>query len=224
MIEFRHVDMAFPSEGGREKSVFRDFSLSIEDGELTVFTGQSGIGKSTLIHLLLRDYVPTGGDILVNGKSLKRMKNSQVPYYRQGIGVVFQDFRLLNDRTVYDNIALAQLVAGGRTGGSRAKIAGLLKLLHLERLHNRYPEELSGGEKQRVCLARALMNHPSILLADEPTANLDPANSEGLKRIFEIIHSQGTTVVIATHDPILQDSRYARIIPLSDPDDLPVWA
>lgn len=180
--------------------VFRDLSFKVDTGEFVFLTGESGSGKSTLIKMLLKEVSPTGGDIVVNGTPLSRVTPKKLPKYRQNIGIVFQDFRLLPDLNVYDNIAIARMVAGGSRKDAHIKISKLLQLLGLTNLHKRLPSELSGGEQQRVCLARALVNNPSVLLADEPTANLDPQNSLELLRLFKIAHSQGISLIIATQD------------------------
>ncbi len=180
--------------------VFRDLSFKVDTGEFVFLTGESGSGKSTLIKMLLKEVSPTGGDIIVNGTPLSRVTPKKLPKYRQNIGIVFQDFRLMPDLNVYDNIAIARMVAGGSRKDAHIKISKLLQLLGLTNLHKRLPSELSGGEQQRVCLARALVNNPSVLLADEPTANLDPQNSLELLRLFKIAHSQGISLIIATQD------------------------
>jgi cell division transport system ATP-binding protein len=172
----------------------------VDTGEFVFLTGESGSAKSTLIKMLLKEVSPTGGDIVVNGTPLSRVTAKKLPKYRQNIGIVFQDFRLMPDLNVYDNIAIARMVAGGSRKDAHIKISKLLQLLGLTNLHKRLPSELSGGEQQRVCLARALVNNPSVLLADEPTANLDPQNSLELLRLFKIAHSQGISLIIATQD------------------------
>ena len=193
-------------ETNQRNQVFRDLSFKVEDGEFVFLTGASGCGKSTVIKLLLREMAPTIGEIVVNGSALARMKPSEIPRYRRGLGIVFQDFRLMQDRTVYENIELARLAIGGTRKDAHLKIAKLLQLLGLSNLHRRYPGELSGGEQQRVCLARALVNNPQLLLADEPTANLDPDNAKELLRLFQVAHSQGITVVVATQDDVLKEN------------------
>ncbi len=201
MIEFRRVSMTYENEELHTRTrVFRDLSFKVDTGEFVFLTGESGSGKSTLIKMLLKEVSPTGGDIVVNGTPLSRVTAKKLPKYRQNIGIVFQDFRLMPDLNVYDNIAIARMVAGGSRKDAHIKISKLLQLLGLTNLHKRLPSELSGGEQQRVCLARALVNNPSVLLADEPTANLDPQNSLELLRLFKIAHSQGISLIIATQD------------------------
>lgn len=180
--------------------VFRDFNETIADGELVFLTGESGSGKSTLIHMLLKEVELSGGEILVNDRPLTGIKQGDVPKYRRKIGVVFQDFHLVQEMTAYENVEIARRIAGAKRAESRAIIGSLFSLLGITHLHKRYPKELSGGEQQKVCIARALVNHPDILLADEPTGNLSPAASGEIMRLFELINRQGTTVVVATHD------------------------
>ncbi len=180
--------------------VFHRFTEKIEDGEFVLVTGKSGSGKSTFIKLLLKEIEPDSGDIMVNGRMLSSIKGSDVPYYRRGIGVVFQDFRLFEDYTVFGNLELVLSLTGVKSSDTELKITHILKLLGIDRLHRRYPSELSGGEKQKVCMARALINMPKLLLADEPTGNLDPESSEEIIKLLEVAHRQGITVIMATHD------------------------
>ena len=201
MIEFRKVCVTYQNEELHTKNVvFKDLSFKVDTGEFVFLTGKSGSGKSSLIRLLLKELEPAKGEVVVNGTPLSTVTRAKIPKYRQNIGIVFQDFKLLPDQNVYDNIALARIVAGGSRKDAHIKIGKLLQLLGLSNLHKRYPKELSGGEQQRVCLARALVNNPSVLLADEPTANLDPQNSLELLRLFKIAHSQGITLIVATQD------------------------
>lgn len=211
MIEFEHIRKTYKNP---EKVVFTDFSLRMERGEFVVLSGASGSGKSTLVHMLLHDIVPDSGKIYVNERPIDKLKASEIPYYRRTIGVIFQDFRLIREKTVYENINLARLVAGASAKDSMEKIYHVAKFLQIAELLKRYPDELSGGEQQKVCMARALVNHPMILIADEPTANLDPDYSEKILRLLETIHAQGTTVLVATQDPIIagcEKARQARI-------------
>ena len=209
MIEFQHVAKNYD-----DIKVFEDFSLTVEQGDLTVITGKSGSGKTTLIRMLLLEEAPSGGKIYVNERDLSRIPREKIPFYRRKIGVIFQDFRLIQEQTVKENIAMAMLVAGMPV--SDTKIHHVAKLLGIVDLLKRYPREISGGQQQKVCLARAIINDPLVLLADEPTANLDPGYSTGMKELFELIHEQGTTMVVATHDPILEGCRGARIISLDE--------
>ncbi len=216
MIEFCNVDKYYASSQTR---VFKDFSMRIERGEFVLITGVSGSGKSTLIRLLLRDELADGGKIFVRNKDISGIPERELPYYRRGFGVIFQDFRLIKDLNVYDNIELARIAIGGSKKDSPTRIGNIMKLLRISELRKRKITEISGGQQQKVCLARALINNPDILLADEPTANLDPTYTQEMLRLFEVIHSQGSTVVVATQDPILMASERARKICLS-PDDL----
>ena len=180
--------------------VFEKFSLHVEHGEFLFVTGESGSGKSTLIKLLTKETDVTKGRILVDGKDLSKMKRREVPVYRRNLGIVFQDMKLLEDRTVFENLAFAREVIYGRRKDTSQRVASILTLLGLTRLHKRYPRQLSGGEKQKTVLARALMNDPAILLADEPTGNLDPDSSAEVMDLFEMVHKRGMTVLVATHD------------------------
>lgn len=180
--------------------VFDKFSLHVEHGEFLFVTGESGSGKSTLIKLLTKETDVTEGRIFVDGKDLSKMKRREVPVYRRNLGIVFQDMKLLEDRTVFENLAFAREVIYGRRKDTSQRVASILTLLGLTRLHKRYPRQLSGGEKQKTVLARALMNDPAILLADEPTGNLDPDSSAEVMDLFEMVHKRGMTVLVATHD------------------------
>ncbi len=197
MIQFEHVTKHYE---GEEAPVLDDFSMVIEDGEFVLLTGESGIGKSTCIRLLLKETGLTSGTIRVLDQNLDEISPGRLPLYRRKLGVVFQEFYLIPEQTVYRNVELARLIAGGTKKENRTVIASLLRLLGITHLYNRYPRDLSGGEKQKVCLARALVNYPSVLLADEPTGNLAPGESRELMGLFELVHRQGITVVVATHD------------------------
>lgn len=187
-------------------------SLHIDRGEFVFIVGDSGSGKSTLIKLLLKELDPTSGTIKVNGINLKRMKPKAIPKYRRKLGVVFQDFRLLKDRNVYENVAFAQRVIITPTKQIRKNVPKMLSLVGLAEKYKAYPKELSGGEQQRVALARALVNQPNILLADEPTGNLDPKNSKEIMKLLETINERGTTVVVVTHNQEIVDAMKKRVI------------
>ncbi len=195
MIQFQNVTKRYEETGA---TVLEHFNEEISDGEFILLTGESGAGKSTFIHLLIREIMPTKGRIYVDGQDIMKLGRRQIPCYRRKIGVVFQEFRLVRDMTIYENMKAAQAAMGGRAMGAR--IASLFSLMGLTGLYRRYPAELSGGQQQKVCLARALLNDPHLLLADEPTGNLDPASSGEMMRLFDFIHQQGVTVVVATHD------------------------
>ena len=196
MIKLQHVSKAYAAG----IPALNDVNLEIEDGEFVFVVGDSGSGKSTLIKLLLKELEPTDGTIIIDGKELKSIKQKQIPKFRRNIGVVFQDFRLLKDRNVYDNIAFAQKVIGEPTSHIKRKVPQMLSMVGLAAKYRAYPKQLSGGEQQRVAIARALINKPSILLADEPTGNLDTNNAWEIMKLLEAINERGTTVIVVTHN------------------------
>ena len=196
MIKLEHVSKSY-SAG---VPALNDVSLEIESGEFVFIVGDSGSGKSTLIKLLLKELEPTDGTISVNGKNLGKIRRRQIPKFRRNIGVVFQDFRLLKDRNVYENIAFAQKVIGERNRDIKKKVPEILAVVGLAAKYRSNPKELSGGEQQRVAIARALVNEPSILLADEPTGNLDSNNAWEIMKLLEEINERGTTVIVVTHN------------------------
>lgn len=177
-----------------------DVSLQIDDGEFVFIVGDSGSGKSTLIKLLLKELEPTKGVITINGKRLGQIHRRQIPKFRRNIGVVFQDFRLLKDRNVYENVAFAQRVIGESNRHVRKRVPQMLSMVGLAAKYRSFPNHLSGGEQQRVAIARALINQPNILLADEPTGNLDNNNAWEVMKLLEEINQKGTTVVVVTHN------------------------
>lgn len=187
-------------------------SLHIKKGEFVFIVGNSGSGKSTLIKLLLKELEPTEGTISVNGNDLSRLKRRQIPKFRRDLGVVFQDFRLLKDRNVYENIAFAQRVIQTPTRTIRRQVPKMLSLVGLAEKYKAFPKQLSGGEQQRVALARALVNNPSLLLADEPTGNLDPKNSWEIMKLLEEVNKKGTTVLVVTHNREIVDAMQKRVI------------
>ena len=189
-------------------------NLKIKKGEFVFIVGDSGSGKSTLIKLMLRELVPTTGEIYVNGQNLARLKHRQVPMYRRNLGVVFQDFRLLKDRNVYENVAFAQRIV--QTPGREIKknVPAILSIVGLAGKYKAKPKQLSGGEQQRVALARALINKPPILLCDEPTGNLDPKNSWEIMKLLEQINKRGTTVIVVTHNREIVNEMQKRVITL----------
>ena len=197
MIIFRKMCMSYPDSEG---PVFTDFTEHIGRGEFVLVSGRSGSGKTTLIHLLIRELTGYTGSIKVDGEELSSIRPAGISEYRRKLGVVFQDAKLFDGYTVYDNLELAMSMTKGRRADTDHRIRNVLKMMDAEHLYRRYPEELSGGETQRVCMARALLNYPKVLLADEPTGNLDPEASKEIFRLLEIIHRQGTTVILATHD------------------------
>ena len=196
MIKLEHVSKSY-SAG---IPALNDVNLEIEDGEFVFVVGDSGSVKSTMIKLLLKELEPTEGTITVDGKVLNKIKRKQIPKYRRNVGVVFQDFRLLKDRNVYDNVAFAQKVVGESNSHIRKKVPIMLSTVGLAAKYRSFPRQLSGGEQQRVAIARALINEPDILLADEPTGNLDNNNAWEIMKLLEEINAKGTTVLVVTHN------------------------
>ena len=190
----------------------KDISLTIDDGEFVFIVGRSGSGKSTLMKLLLKELEPTKGRIVVNDMDLGRMPRRYVPKYRRRLGVVFQDFRLLKDRTVFENVAFAQRVIGVPGRVIKETVPEMLRLVGLSSKYKAYPLQLSGGEQQRVAIARALINNPEVLLADEPTGNLDSFNTHGIMKLLEEINQRGTTVIVVTHSQEMVDEMNKRVI------------
>jgi cell division transport system ATP-binding protein len=191
-----------------------DVSLEILKGEFVFLVGPSGSGKSTIMRLLLREELPTAGDIWVAGKHINRMPSSKVPLLRRSVGTVFQDYKLLPNETVYENVAFALEVIGRPRHVVRQQVPQVLRLVGLAAKADRLPRQLSGGEQQRVSIARAFVNRPLILLADEPTGNLDPGTSVGIMRLLDRINRTGTTVVMATHDHAIVDAMRRRVVEL----------
>lgn len=212
MIVLENVVKEYPNGVGAINGI----SLHIERGEFVFVVGDSGSGKSTLIKLLLKELEPTSGMIRVNGVNLGRMKKRAIPKYRRKIGCVFQDFRLLKDRNVYENVAFAQRVVNRPTRVIRKRVPEVLQEVGLAVKYKSFPDELSGGEQQRVALARALVNRPDILLADEPTGNLDPKTSEEIMKLLEQINDRGTTVVVVTHNKDIVNSMRKRVVTMHE--------
>ena len=208
MIEINKLTKTY-DKGSR---ALKGVDISIEEGEFVFITGRSGSGKSTLLRILLKEVEPTSGRVVVNDMDLGAMPRRYVPKYRRTLGVVFQDFRLLKDRTVYENIAFAQRVIGvpGRT--IKESVPRMLKLVGLSSKYKAFPHQLSGGEQQRVAIARALINQPAVLLADEPTGNLDPQNAMEIMKLLEEINRCGTTVIVVTHSRELVNTMKKRVI------------
>jgi cell division transport system ATP-binding protein len=211
MIEFRGVSKRYNSTDlGLDQATF-----GIDRGEFVFLVGSTGSGKSTVMRLLIKELEQTEGTIRVAGRDLSEVTRKRIPFYRRNIGVVFQDFKLLPSRTVYENVAYALQVTGSKRKEIRAKVPDILRLTGLStKLHN-YPDQLSGGEQQRVSIARAFVNHPPLLLADEPTGNLDPETSIGIMQLIYRINRTGTTVVVATHDREMVDKMRRRVIELN---------
>lgn len=208
MITLENVSKSY----AKGQPALNDVSLHIDKGEFVFIVGNSGSGKSTLIKLLLKELEPTSGTIIVNDQNLGKMKRRKVPKYRRGVGVVFQDFRLLKDRNVYENVAFAQRVIERPNRVIKKRVPEILTLVGLAEKYKSFPRELSGGEQQRVALAHALVNRPNILLADEPTGNLDPKNSLEIMKLLEEINERGTTVLVVTHNREIVNSFRKRVI------------
>jgi cell division transport system ATP-binding protein len=208
LIEFRDVVKTYEPD----VNVLNGVTFSIEDGEFVFLVGQSGAGKSTLIKLLIREDVPTSGEILFNGTSILEIPQPELSDFRRKIGVVFQDFKLLESKTIYDNVAVALEVVDSPPEVIRNVVPNVLSMVGLSGKKNSYPSQLSGGEKQRVSIARALAHEPDVLVADEPTGNIDPRSSEEVIEILEKIHSLGTTVLMATHSQAIVDKLKKRVV------------
>ena len=210
MIDFVNVTKTY--ETGTH--ALNGIDLHIDDGEFVFLVGASGSGKSTMIKLLTAELQPTGGSINVNGYQLEKIKRSASPYMRRTLGVIFQDFRLIDNKTVYENVAFAMRVIGASSKEIKQRVPYVLELVGLENKARRLPNELSGGEQQRVAIARALVNNPSMIIADEPTGNLDPARSFEIMLLLEQINALGTTVLVVTHEKGLVDRFTKRVVAL----------
>lgn len=211
MIELKEVT----KEYSKGIAALNGISIKIEPGEFVFVVGDSGSGKSTLIRLLMKELEPTSGEIRVMGKNLGALVHKQIPFYRRRIGVVFQDFRLLKDRNVYENVAFALRVTETPSRVIKKKVPAALSLVGLAQKYKSFPKELSGGEQQRVAIARAVVNEPSILLADEPTGNLDPANSWEIMKLLQEANERGTTVIVVTHNHEIVKAMKKRVIRMS---------
>ncbi len=212
MIEFHEVTKSY-SVGTH---ALRGISMQIEDGEFAFLVGPSGSGKSTIIKLITGELKPTSGTVHVNGYSLERIRKREVPYLRRTVGVVFQDFRLIDNKTVYDNVAFAMRAIGAREREIRDRVPYILVLVGLENKSRRHPTELSGGEQQRLAIARALVNNPSTIIADEPTGNLDPARSLEIMSLLQEINNLGTTMLVVTHERDLVERFGKRVIAIDE--------
>ena len=212
MIRLKDVEKTY--ENGTK--ALQGISFTIEDGEFVFLVGPSGSGKSTIIKLLTGEVIPTAGRVMVNGFSMSRISDRQIPYMRRTIGVIFQDFRLIPKKTVFDNLSLAMRAVGATPRDIRTRIPYVLELVGLKGMEDRYPDELSGGEQQRVAIARALVNNPSTIVADEHTGNLDPNRSLEIMTLLERINALGTTVVVVTHERGLVNHFDKRVITIND--------
>ena len=214
MIQLHNVSLAYQ----KDATALNNITLRIEKGEFVFLTGPSGAGKTTLLRLLYGALTPTRGQVLIDGQNVSRMTSAQIPQLRRMVGVVFQDFKLLPTRTVFENVAITLEVLGWGRADIGKKVMHILKQMGMESKLNLTPQRLSGGEQQRVALARALVNDPKVLLADEPTGNLDDANKNQILNIFKEANIRGTTVVVATHDRRLIDNSHKRLVTLSKGD------
>lgn len=212
MIKFVNVDKEY-NNGVKALS---NINLSIEKGEFVFLVGPSGAGKSTLIKLILKEENPTSGRIYLNNKDITHVKNRKIPYIRRNVGVVFQDFRLLPNKTVYENIAFAMEIIGAHPKEIRKNVPTILSMVNLSKKADCYPDQLSGGEHQRVSIARAIVNNPPILIADEPTGNLDPETSWEIMKILRDINRRGTTVLMATHAKDIVDAMQKRVVEIEN--------
>ncbi|MCB6416299.1 cell division ATP-binding protein FtsE [Dorea acetigenes] len=211
MIELTEVT----KEYSKGVAALNGVNLKIDQGEFVFIVGDSGSGKSTLIRLLMKELEPTSGTIVVNGQNLGRLRHRKIPKYRRCLGVVYQDFRLLKDRNIYDNIAFAQRVVEQPVRVIKQKVPAALSLVGLAQKYKSFPQELSGGEQQRVAIARAIVNEPAILLADEPTGNLDPTNSWEIMKLLEEANERGTTVLVVTHNQEIVNAMQKRVVTMN---------
>lgn len=212
MIEFKGVHKTYDSG----IKALRDVNIQIDKGEFVFIVGSSGAGKSTFLKLIMREEVANAGDVIVNGYNLSRLKRREIPYFRRTMGIVFQDFRLINKMNVYDNVAFAMRVTGASRREIRRRVPYILGLVGLQEKAKSFPQELSGGEQQRVGLARALVNNPSMIIADEPTGNIDPELSHEIVELLSEINRRGTTILMVTHEHTLVHEFHHRVITIKD--------
>ncbi|MBO4583722.1 MAG: cell division ATP-binding protein FtsE [Clostridia bacterium] len=215
MIEFKDVSMRYNGKHGKKRAL-DGVTFTINDGEFVFITGESGAGKTTITKLMIHEETASSGEIIVNGFNLLKMKKREIPYLRRSMGIVFQDYKLIPTLTVFENVAFALRVTGAPVKFIRNRVPYMLDLVGLADKANVYPPELSGGEQQRVALARALVNNPSLLIADEPTGNLDPRLSTEMMYLLDKINEKGTTVVIMTHEKALVNAMQKRVIAIKD--------
>lgn len=212
MIEFVNVTKEY--ENG--VLALNDVSLKIDNGEFVFLIGSSGAGKTTLTKILMREENATSGQVFLDGKDVTQLADKEIPYLRRKMGVVFQDFRLLEDRTVYENVEFAMQIVGATRREIRRKVPTVLNMVGLNYKAKMFPRQLSGGEQQRVALARALVNNPTLLIADEPTGNLNPETAMEIMEIFESINAMGTTIIMATHAHDIVDAMHKRVVAIED--------
>ena len=213
MIDFEHVSKEYKKGG---KLALEDVNFHVDDGEFVFLLGHSGAGKSTLLKLILREEVPSEGKVLVDGRDVARMRRRQIPYLRRQMGIIFQDFRLIPSMTVYENIAFAMHVTNIGRKQIKERVSYMLELVHLEDKANVYPESLSGGEQQRVAVARALAHAPKLVIADEPTGNIDPELSLEMMELLERVSEMGITVLVVTHEHELVHRFHQRVVTLKE--------
>ncbi|OQW35507.1 MAG: cell division ATP-binding protein FtsE [Nitrospira sp. SG-bin1] len=209
MIQLIHV-----SKWHDRKAALSDVTLEIEKGDFVLLMGASGAGKSTLLRMLIGEEQPDEGQIFVHGKNVTKLRPSEIPFLRRKVGAVFQDFRLLPKKSVFDNVALPLIVQGASEKDIRRKVTEALRAVDVEHKKDQLPNSLSTGEQQRVCIARAIVNGPVVLLADEPTGNLDPERTREIIELFKLINTRGTTVIVATHDPHVLSQANRRVVTL----------
>lgn len=209
IIQLIHV-----SKWHDRKAALSDVTLEIEKGEFVLLMGSSGAGKSTLLRMLIGEEQPDEGQIFVHGKNVTKLRSTEIPYLRRKVGAVFQDFRLLPKKSVFDNVALPLIVQGASEKDIRRKVTEALRAVDVDHKKDQLPNSLSTGEQQRVCIARAIVNGPVVLLADEPTGNLDPERTREIMELFKLINARGTTVIVATHDPHVLNHVNRRVITL----------
>ena len=212
MIQIYNITKTYPNQ----ITALKDITIHIREGEFVFLVGPSGAGKSTLTKLICREELPTSGQLIVNGRSLVRMKNKDVPYLRRKIGMVYQDFRLIPNKTVFENVAFALEITGASSKEIRQTVPEVLHMVGMDAKIDMLPTQLSGGEQQRTAIARAIVNHPTLILADEPTGNLDPDTSWDLMRLFTEINNNGTTIMMSTHAWDIVDKMKKRVIQLAD--------
>lgn len=212
MITFDQVSLQYDSK----HTALKNISIHIDKGEFVFVVGPSGAGKSTFVKVLTHELVPEQGTVVVNGINITKLKRSKVPYYRRTLGIVFQDFRLLSGKTVFENIAFVLRVTGAKSKEIKERVNNVLDLVGLRNKAKELPSKLSGGEQQRVAIARALVNQPLLLIADEPTGNLDPVTSEEIMKLFNRINHMGTTIIMVTHNKDLVNAMHKRVINIED--------
>ena len=215
MIDFEHVYKTYETHND-ENVALEDINIHIDEGEFVFILGHSGAGKSTFLKLIQMEEKPTEGKVFINGQDVTRIKRRKVPYLRRQMGVVFQDFRLISKMSVYDNVAFAMRVIGAKEREIRDRVPYVLELVGLESKMNRHPNEMSGGEQQRLAIARALVNNPSTIIADEPTGNLDPERSFEIMALLQEINNLGTTMLVVTHDQNLAKLFHKRTIAINE--------